>query len=161
MPVADILQSWKSSNCPIVEVTGGEPLIQPGFPSLARALRDTNKGKVLVETNGSADIRLIPDNVVAVVDVKTPGSGHGDSFLLSNLNHLMPHHELKFVITDKRDFEWSSSFISQHRETGVCSSIFFSPAVPSLAPRILAQWILESHLAVRLQLQLHKQLGIR
>ena len=110
---------------------------------------------VLLETNGSQDVRGIDKRALIILDIKTPGSGVPDKAMLSNLPLLKPEDEVKFVITGRDDYEWAKMFIREHSLTGRCT-ILFSPAFGMLHPRDLSQWILEDRLEVRLNLQLHK-----
>jgi 7-carboxy-7-deazaguanine synthase len=137
-----------------VEITGGEPLLQGGVLPLTKRLLDLGF-RVLIETNGSQDIRQVDQRAVLIPDVKTPGSGMTNTFLMSNLALLRPVDELKFVITGRKDFEWSRNFVNEHSLTGKCT-LLFSPAFGMLHPRELSRWIIEERLEVRLNLQLHK-----
>ncbi|HMD67524.1 MAG TPA: radical SAM protein, partial [Chitinivibrionales bacterium] len=140
----------------LVEITGGEPLLQEDAGELARCL--CNDGlTVLVETNGSLDISRLPEPCVRVVDVKCPGSGAGGSFFLSNLNELGPRDECKFVLSGRADFEWARGFVAQHRLAGRCT-VIFSPAWNILSATDLAAWMLEDRTGARLGLQLQKYL---
>lgn len=146
----------------IIEITGGEPLLQAAFPELATALRDGVEGRpVLVETNGSRDLSVVPDGVAAIVDVKSPGSGEGKSFDMANLARLRPSDEVKFVLTDRPDYEWARDFLNLHGLAARCRAVLFSPAWGALTAGDLGRWILEDRLPVRLQLQLHKVLGMK
>jgi len=137
-----------------VEITGGEPLLQAGVLPLTKRLLD-HGFRVLIETNGSQDIRQVDQRAVLIPDVKTPGSGMANTFLMSNLCLLRPVDELKFVITGREDYEWSRNFVKEHSLTGRCTMLF-SPAFRMLHPRDLSRWIIEERLEVRLNLQLHK-----
>jgi 7-carboxy-7-deazaguanine synthase len=154
MSVAEILNLALASRCAHVEITGGEPLLQEETPRLARELLHAGK-TVLVETNGSLDISLLPEGVVRIVDVKCPGSGMSEHNLPENMDRLRANDEVKFVLTDRKDFEWARAFIVRHNLIAKCP-VLLSPACGSLAPAQLAAWILESGLNVRLQIQLHK-----
>ncbi len=159
--ISDIVSHVEASPVPLVEITGGEPLLQPLFPKLASALlRSTNK-RVLVETNGSLDLGLIPEGAIAIVDVKTPESGAGDSFDIANLGRLRPHDELKFVLSSRNDYEWSREFVSSHGLADRAGLIHFSPVLGLLDPSALGQWIVDDGLPVRLQVQLHKAIGLQ
>ena len=139
---------------PFVEVTGGEPLFQPETPNLLGELSRFFK-KVLLETSGAFSVECVPLLVHIVMDVKCPGSGMSDQFLTDNLPLLSGRdHELKFVVSSKDDFDWSISFIKQHRLSDRHN--VFSPASNLVSPVDLASWILESGSDVRLGLQLHK-----
>jgi len=137
-----------------VMITGGEPLLQAGVFPLAKRLLD-HGFRVLIETNGSQDIRQVDRRAVLIPDVKTPGSGMPNTFLMSNLDLLRPVDELKFVITGRKDYEWSRDFVKEHSLARKCT-LLFSPAFGMLNPRDLSRWIIEERLEVRLNLQLHK-----
>ena len=156
LEVTDILQMIKAYQCPLVEITGGEPLIQADTPALIKILLD-NGFNVLLETNGSQDISQVDGRCVKIVDIKCPGSGEADQNDLSNLNRLNENDELKFVIGSREDYEFALKFLgSPNFWPNTLKSIHFSPAFGILKPIVLAQWILADHLKVRLNLQLHK-----
>ena len=139
----------------LVEVTGGEPLLQKEiYPLIDRLL--AGGYQVLIETSGERPIRELPSPVVRVVDVKCPGSGEGGSFLLENLEHLASHDQLKFVLADRRDYEWAREFLQEHRLQDKVETVIFSPVFGKMEPRPLAEWILADGLPVRVGLQLHK-----
>lgn len=150
----EIIGKVHSMGLKTVEITGGEPLLQSGVIPLTKRLLDLGF-RVLMETNGSQDIRQVDRRAVLIPDVKTPGSGMANTFLMSNLDHLSPVDELKFVITGRKDYEWSRNFVKEHSLTGKCT-LLFSPAFDMLNPRDLSRWILEERVDVRLNLQLHK-----
>lgn len=152
--IDELVAAATAFDCSIIEITGGEPLMQSSTPDLAAAL--IKKGKtVLVETNGSFDIGVLPDACVKIVDVKCPSSGEAGSFLVRNLAHLSPHDEIKFVIGSREDFDWAVSFVREHALEHQFT-LLFSPLAQAQNPAGLAAWILESGLPLRLQLQLHK-----
>ncbi len=139
----------------LVCVTGGEPMVQAeGVVSLAASLLDAGR-KVLLETNGTVDLGPVPAGVVKIMDVKCPGSGEAGKTLPGNLALLRPTDEVKFVISDRRDFDWAIAFVEERGLAGG-PELLFAPAYGCLAGRELAEWILASGLDVRLQLQLHK-----
>jgi 7-carboxy-7-deazaguanine synthase len=144
----EIMEKVHAMGLRTVEITGGEPLLQTGVIPLTKRLLD-HGFRVLMETNGSQDIRQVDRRAVLIPDLKTPGSGMANTFLMSNLDHL------KFVITGREDYEWSRNFVKEHSLTGRCT-LLFSPAFGMLHPRDLSQWIIEERLEVRLNLQLHK-----
>lgn len=150
----EIMNRVKAFGVNTVEITGGEPLLQESVFHLTARLLD-NGYKVLIETNGSQDISFIDRRAVIILDIKTPGSGMSDKINVSNLNFLKPDDEVKFVITNRKDYEWSRDFIEQYSIIGKCI-IHFSPAFGMLNPQYLAQWIIEERLDIRLNLQLHK-----
>lgn len=159
--VESVIAGAVAANTAISEITGGEPLLQAGFRPLAEALRDRTGRPVLVETNGSLDISSVPDGVIAIMDVKCPGSGAVDSNDWANVSRLRPHDEVKFVLCDEADYAWAAR---QVRERGIaerCRAVHFSPVHGILDPASLGEWILRDRLPVRLQLQLHKLLGMR
>ncbi len=137
-----------------VEITGGEPLLQGEVFPLVKNLLDRGY-RVLIETNGSQDIRGIDERAVIILDIKTPGSGMAERMRLSNLALLKPEDEVKFVITDRKDYEWSRAIVREHHRAGRYK-VLFSPAFGMLDPRDLSRWILEDRLDVRLNVQLHK-----
>jgi 7-carboxy-7-deazaguanine synthase len=137
-----------------VEITGGEPLLQRGVLALTKRLLE-HGFRVLMETNGSQDIRHVDRRAVLIPDVKTPGSGMANTFLMSNLGLLRPVDELKFVITGREDYEWSRNFAKEHSLTGKCT-LLFSPAFGILDARDLSKWMIDDRLEARLNLQLHK-----
>ena len=161
MPIGSLVEECVSSRCSIAEITGGEPLLHPAFPELAEAVRDATGRPVLVETNGSRDISIIPDGVIAIVDIKTPGSAMCDAMDMNNIGRLRKQDELKFVITDHDDYLWARHMMMQHGFAKRCSRVNFSPASGSMSARDLAGWIMADKLPVRLNLQLHKILGLR
>ena len=159
MPVADLVELAGRSRAPIVELTGGEPLLQEASGALLAGLAGLGKSAVLVETNGSADISVIPEGVVAVMDVKCPGSGVDGSFDEANTGRLRAADEVKFVISDRADYEWAAEFVTEHGLTDRCNAVLFSPVWTVLEPGELGTWIQNDALPVRLQVQLHKLLG--
>jgi len=161
MAISDIVRQCRTSGAAIAEVTGGEPLLQPGFPLLASILRDRCGMTVLVETNGSADISLVPDGVIAIMDIKTPGSGMSGAMDLRNIGRLRARDEVKFVLTGHVDYVWARDFVRKHKLDNKCAAVLFSPASDLLDPASLARWIERDRLHVRLQLQLHKLIGAR
>ncbi len=139
----------------LVELTGGEPLLQKDiYPLIDRLLED--QYRVMIETSGERDISKLPLPVVRIVDVKCPGSGEGGTFRMENLDVLRPQDQLKFVLADRGDYEWAREFLAQHPLQGKVEAILFSPAFGQLEPRLLAGWILDDGLPVRLGMQLHK-----
>ena len=139
----------------LVEITGGEPLLQKEVIPLMERLLERGY-EVLVETSGERYIGNLPPEVIRIVDVKCPGSGEGGTFCMENLKVLNAKDQLKFVLTDRRDYEWARDFLRQHELQGHVATVLFSPVFGQLEPRPLAEWILEDGLSVRLGLQLHK-----
>ncbi len=152
--VDDIIDQVDNLDCSLVEITGGEPLLQEETPALCR--RFIEKGyTVLIETNGSQDIGQLPKGCIRIMDIKSPGSGCGDSFLIENLSHLTVQDECKMVLCDRDDFEWACDFVRQYALHEKCT-VLFSPDLEQLSPKTLAEWILEEKIDVRLGLQIHK-----
>lgn len=153
MDIGEILSGARDSGVGLVEVTGGEPLFQKGTPVLIKSLCDEGF-RVLVETNGSMKIDGIDSRAVAVLDIKTPGSGMAEEMFYGNLEILRPHDEIKFVIADRADYVWTRGVIEKFGLAG--RNILLSPSFGLLAPEVLVEWIVEDRLNVRLNLQLHK-----
>lgn len=153
--VGAILEQVRKAGLPLVEITGGEPLLQSReLQVLTGSLLDSGY-KVLIETNGSLSIRDLDRRVVIILDLKTPGSGMSEKNDLSNLQYLKAADEIKFVIGDRKDYEWSKGIVERY-ELGGRYVLLFSPVSSLLEPRRLASWIMEDRLPVRLNLQLHK-----
>jgi 7-carboxy-7-deazaguanine synthase len=160
----NILEEVAQYDSRYVCVTGGEPLAQPNCPALLTALCDAGYD-VSLETSGALDINGLDERVTIVMDVKTPASGESGRNDLANINHLKADDQVKFVIADRADYDWSKQFCAHYKLTGRCS-VLFSPsqALPdqqdeqALEARTLAEWILEDRLKVRFQVQLHKYL---
>jgi 7-carboxy-7-deazaguanine synthase len=138
----------------LVEITGGEPLLQPEVYPLMARLADAGK-TVLLETSGAVDIGAVDRRVHVILDIKTPGSGELGANVWQNLELLKPTDEVKFVVCGRADFDWAARLLRDHRLTERCP-VLFSPAFGQVNATDLATWILESHLPVRLQLQQHK-----
>jgi len=154
MRLRDVLAEVARLELPLVELTGGEPLLEPAAPALMRLLCDRGY-RVLCETNGSLDISLCDPRVVRIMDLKTPSSGEAARNDLANLARLRLQDELKLVIGERADYEWAKALLAEHALAGRCT-LLLAPMFGRLAPRELAQWILDDKLAVRLQVQLHK-----
>lgn len=152
----EVLETVAAYGCPLVEVTGGEPLLQPGVHELMRRLADAGF-EVLLETGGGFDISTVDPRVRRIVDVKCPGSGEAANNFWPNLEQLRPTDELKFVLADRADYEWARARIAEHALEGRCP-IHFSPVWDALAPAELAAWMLADGVPARLGLQLHKVL---
>lgn len=148
-----ILNEVKQFKCDLVEITGGEPLLQEGAKDLAVRLLDAGHG-VLIETNGSVSLAGLDERAVKIVDFKCPSSGHAGSFLIDNLNFITPADEIKFVIGNREDYDSAKKFLDEYL-SGRTQKLLFAPVKPSLEPKVLAEWILRDRLKVRLQLQLH------
>ncbi|MDD4890737.1 MAG: radical SAM protein [Phycisphaerae bacterium] len=154
MTVEQVVDRMLAFGCPLVEVTGGEPLLQPAALPLMRMLADRGL-TVLLETNGTCDISGVDPRVVRIVDIKCPGSGESDQVLWSNIAALTARDEVKFVLTNRPDYEWAREAVATHRLADRCQ-VLFGPVLGNLAPADLAGWILADRLPVRLQVQLHK-----
>lgn len=154
MTIDDVLSRVRAYATDLVEVTGGEPLEQESVGGLMNRLLDDGH-TVMLETGGHVSIRPVPRQVIKILDVKCPDSREGGTFLLENLALAAPHDEFKFVISSRRDYEWSREFV-QERFGGLPNTILFSPAHGTVSPSDLASWILADRLPVRFQLQLHK-----
>ncbi len=142
--------------CPLVEVTGGEPLIQDETPILIHRLLE-NGYRVLMETNGSRDIRRVDDRCTIILDIKCPSSGEINKNDLNNLKRLKDNDEIKFVIGNVEDYNFAKKILNSMDPNQLrAASVFFSPVYAKMEANTLAKWILEDKLQVRLQLQLHK-----
>jgi len=154
MEMEQILSRLAAHGAPLVLVTGGEPLAQPAVHALMARLLDAGK-EVMIETGGSLDISGIDPRVLIVLDLKCPGSGMEPKNRWENLDSLKPTDEIKFVIRDRDDYEWARAVLkARHLERR--AGVLFSPVFGEMSPRRLAEWILEDHLNVRMQLQMHK-----
>lgn len=151
----DVVQEVLAMKTPMVEVTGGEPLLQPGVYPLMEQFLDAGL-TVLLETSGAIDVRLVPDAVHAIVDMKTPSSGEVDRNDYRNFESMDARDELKFVIGSREDFDWSVKLMSEHQLTRRPFGMLFSSVFEKLHPQQLAQWIIDARLPVRFQLQQHK-----
>jgi 7-carboxy-7-deazaguanine synthase len=154
--VAEVLAEVEGHGCPLVEVTGGEPLLQPGCRTLLRSLCDRGH-TVLLETGGGLDVSAVDPRVHRILDVKCPASGEAENNHWPNLALLTARDEVKFVLADEGDYLWAREVLARHRLAERCA-VLFSPVWGSLAPAELASWVLRDRLPVRVQLQLHKLL---
>ncbi len=152
--VEQIVREVQTHRTKLVEITGGEPLLQAETPLLCRRFLDLGL-TVLVETNGSLDISAVPPPVVRIVDVKCPSSGHAGSFLQKNISLLASLDECKFVLSDKDDFFWALDVVRKENLHEI-ATVIFSPNMKLLPPKDLVEWILEENAPVRLGVQLHK-----
>jgi len=156
MTIAEIVEQLDRYPTRLVEVTGGEPLLQPDVHVLVRLLLDSGR-EVLIETGGSLDITPVDPRAVLVYDIKCPESGMSSHNLWANLERLRPHDEIKFVITDRADYEWAREVVRFH-DLARGHPVLFSPVWQVMDATALAGWILEDGLLVRMQIQLHKLL---
>ena len=143
--------------CSLVEITGGEPLLQRDVYPLMKNLLAAGH-TVLLETGGHVDISNVPHEVVKVVDVKCPGSGEAGRNDLANLDRLARHDEVKFVIRDRSDYEFARACVHTHGLEDRCAAVLFSPVHRVLDPERLSEWALADRLPIRIQVQLHKYL---
>lgn len=155
--IAQILQTIQTyPSLHHITITGGEPLLQKETFLLLDILSQKNY-PLQLETNGSISVAQVPVQVHKIIDVKTPSSGHADSFDFTNINHLQPHDEIKFVIADDNDYNYSKDFIGKYLKN-VPLVINFSPVANVMNPHTLAEYILRDRITVRLNIQLHKLL---
>jgi len=152
---ADVLAEALALDTPLVELTGGEPLLQAATPLLLRELCDAGK-TVLIETSGERDISVCDPRVHRIMDLKAPGSGESHRNRLENIALLTARDEVKFVLADRADYEWARAMVREHDLSERAGAVLFSTVFGELAPRDLVGWIMEDHLPVRFQLQAHK-----
>jgi 7-carboxy-7-deazaguanine synthase len=155
MEVDDVVAAVEGYGCRLVEITGGEPLLQEDVYALMQALIDRGCS-VMLETGGHRSIARVPPGVVRIVDVKCPGSGESSANDWSNLDRLTGEDEVKFVVKDRADYEWAREVLGRHDLASRCGAVLLSPVHGVLDPSELSAWILGDRLPVRLQLQLHK-----
>lgn len=155
MPVAEVVTQALALGTPLVEVTGGEPLLQAAVHPLMRALCDAGK-TVLLETSGERDISDVDPRVRRIVDLKAPGSGESHRNRWANLPHLTAQDEVKFVLADRADYEWARDVIRREALHERAGTVLLSCVHGELHPRDLAAWVLDDALPVRVQVQLHK-----
>lgn len=151
----EVLADISRYDCPLVEITGGEPLLQDEVYPLMRRLLDSGR-TVLLETGGHRPIAAVPHEVIKIVDVKCPGSGECDKNHWANLEALAPHDEVKFVIQDRTDYEFAVGVVRRFALPAKCAAVLFSPVHGVLHPRTLSEWMLADGVPARLQVQLHK-----
>jgi len=151
----EIQHTVAAYSCPLVEITGGEPLLQKNVLPLMSMLCDSGY-TVLLETSGAHDISKVDRRVHRIMDLKTPGSGEVDKNLWSNVDHLDAGDEVKFVIGSREDYEWSRDKVQHHGLPSRCHAVLFSPIFGRIDPRQIVEWILADKLNVRFQLQVHK-----
>ena len=153
--IDDVIAEVAAHQCRLVEVTGGEPLLQDEvYPLMERLLE---RGyTVMLETGGHRPLGRVPKAVIKIMDVKCPGSGESDKNYWDNVNVLSTHDEVKFVIGDRADYDFARRVIAEHDLRSRVAAILMSPVHGVLDPRLLSEWMLADHLPARLQLQLHK-----
>jgi len=155
MSLDEVVKEAERYSCPLVEITGGEPLLQEEvYPLMDRLLASGRT--VLLETGGHIDISRVPAAVVKIVDVKCPGSGESDRNHWENLERLQSHDQVKLVIRDRIDYEFARTTLCRYRLDRKCEAVLFSPVHGVLNPKVLSEWVLQDCLPVRVQLQLHK-----
>ena len=157
MPVAEVAEIIRGYRCDLIEVTGGEPLLQEGVYPLMDALLESGQ-TVMVETSGASDVSRLDPRVIKIMDLKCPGSGECARNLWSNLDHLTIRDEIKFVVADRADYEWARDTIAARDLAPRVNALLLSPVFGQLEPAALAAWILEDRIPARMQLQMHKQI---
>ncbi len=155
MAVEDVVARVREYGCDVVEITGGEPLLQADVYPLMQRLLDEGR-TVMLETGGHRSVEQVPVGVIRVIDVKCPGSGESHKTHWPNLEQLWSSDEVKFVIKDRADYEYARNVVNSRHLVGRCAAVLFSPVHGVQDPQQLAIWILEDRLPVRLQLQIHK-----
>jgi 7-carboxy-7-deazaguanine synthase len=151
----EIVGTVAAFRCPLIEITGGEPLLQKNVLPLMSILSDAGY-TVLLETSGAHDISKVDPRVHRIMDLKTPGSGEVDKNLWSNIDRLTPLDEVKFVMGSREDYEWSRDKVQRFDLSSRCHAVLFSPIFGRIDPREIVEWILADKLDVRFQLQMHK-----
>ena len=157
MSVEEVVAEVDRYDSQLVEVTGGEPLLQHDVYALMDRLLDGGR-TVLLETGGQVDVSQVPGAVVKVMDVKCPGSGECGRNEWANIDRLGSRDQVKFVIKDRADYEYARDTLARHALDRRCAAVLFSPVHGVMPPRELSEWILEDRLPVRLQLQVHKHI---
>jgi 7-carboxy-7-deazaguanine synthase len=157
MQIAEVAEIVRGYRCDLVEVTGGEPLLQEGVYSLIDAMLKSGY-TVMIETSGASDVSRLDPRVIKIMDLKCPGSGECERNLWSNLDHLTARDEIKFVVADHADYEWARDTIVRRELAHRAGALLLSPVFGKLDPAALASWILEDRLPARMQLQMHKHI---
>ena len=155
MARAELLEKALSFGTPLVELTGGEPLLQEGAIPLLRELCDAGR-TVLLETSGERDISAVDPRVHRIMDLKAPGSGESERNRWETVEHLSKRDEVKIVLADRADYEWAKAVIEQHDLAARVKEVLLSPVWGELDPKELVKWVLEDALPVRVQIQMHK-----
>jgi len=153
--IDDVVAAVDAYGCPLVEITGGEPLLQDDVYELMDRLLASGR-TVLLETGGHRTTSRVPDGVVTILDVKCPASGESAKNDWSNLDRLGPRDEVKFVVQDRADYEFARDVVARHALAGRAAAILMSPVHGVLDARTLSEWMLADRLPARLQIQLHK-----
>ena len=155
MSVEEVVEAVERAGCPLVEITGGEPLLQDDvYPLMERLLAAGRT--VMLETGGHRSIARVPAAVVKIVDVKCPGSGEADKNDWTNLDRLAAHDQVKFVVKDRADYEFARDVVDRCDLASRAAAVLLSPVHGVLDPKALAEWMLADRLPARLQLQIHK-----
>ncbi len=155
MPLDEIAAAVRGFGCPLVEVTGGEPLLQPACVPLLAMLCAAGF-TVLLETSGAHDISAVDPRVHRIMDLKTPSSGECARNLYANIAQLTDRDEVKFVLGSREDYEWAREMMREHGLAGKVRAVLFSPVFGKIAPSDIVAWMLEDQLPARFQLQMHK-----
>ncbi|MFN7978202.1 MAG: radical SAM protein [Vicinamibacterales bacterium] len=155
MSIDEVVEAVLAYGCPLVEMTGGEPLLQKDVYPLMERLHDAGL-QVLIETGGHRSLAQVPAWATAVMDVKCPGSGEAAKHDAGNFARLRPHDEVKFVVADRADYDYAKDVIAREALVGKVAAIHMSPVHGTLDSKTLSEWVLADKLAVRVQLQLHK-----
>ena len=153
--VGDVFDEVMALECPLIEITGGEPLLQKNVLPLMRMLCDAGR-TVLIETSGAHDISQIDPRVHRIMDLKTPSSGECGRNLFSNIPHLTKRDEVKFVIGSREDYEWARAQIAEHQLARRCGTVLLSPVFGRVEPVRIVEWMLADKVEARFQLQMHK-----
>ena len=156
MKIDEILKEIKKYSCNLVEVTGGEPLLQKNCINLLNELIKNNYD-VLLETSGSLSISDVPNKVINIIDFKCPSSKMDSKNMWDNINYLKKNDEIKFVIGDRIDYEWTKQKIEEYKLNQICN-ILMSPVYGEIEPKEIVKWILKDNLKVRFQIQMHKEI---
>ena len=151
----EILETVEGYRCPLIEITGGEPLLQKNVLPLMSTLCDSSY-TVLLETSGAHDISKVDPRVHRIMDLKTPGSGEVEKNLWANIDQLGAGDEVKFVMGSREDYDWSRDKVQRYDLPSRCRAVLFSPIFGRIDPRQIVEWILADKLNVRFQLQMHK-----
>ncbi len=152
--IADIIDEISTFHCKLVEITGGEPLLQENIlPLMSRLCNDGYE--VLLETGGHQDISIVDKRVQRIMDIKCPSSDESDKNLWANINYLTANDQVKFVIGNREDYEWAADKVNHYQLNRICP-VLFAPVYKKIDLKELAEWILQDHLDVQLQLQLQK-----
>jgi 7-carboxy-7-deazaguanine synthase len=158
-PVDDVVAEVAAAGAPLVQLTGGEPLLQPAAFTLITTLCDAGH-EVVIETSGAVSTARVDPRAIIVLDIKTPGSGEQDRNVASNLERLRPHDEVKFVLTDEADYQFAKALLEREQLQARCAAVLFSPVEEpdgsGLNKQLLAGWMVRDRLPARMQVQLHK-----